>query len=205
MGEKNIPGGSKGDSSEEILEKFLTKERVGQLIDTLLFTPVDDSAIDDQVFKSSDLTLEMIRKYVIMNREEVVEMAYDQSKDITKALKESATNEGNGATPGDISFSRELHVKEVITNTYGKWPLYYGSVALIDYKAFESMLYSKVKETVEKMLQRKEFQAFSFLKDPILSQVKENLRHLNDITLEANVNFKNRSEIYHEKDKDKLL
>lgn len=104
---------------------------------------------------------------------------------IAKAIIEVRNEDEN------FTFSKSLKIQETVSNTFGKWPLFYGGVALLDYKAFQSILALKLNQTLTKVFQRDDLKDLNFLQDPILTLFKKEVQLLNDITFEANINFKN--------------
>ena len=52
-----------------------------------------------------------------------------------------------------LEFREEFKLKSSIDLTYGKWPIFYGSVAMIDYKGFQRMVKIKLSSALNELFE----------------------------------------------------
>jgi ABC-type antimicrobial peptide transport system permease subunit len=179
--------------NEQNKEDIKTNEVIGELIDWYLESDLDtdDSSNEWSSFFFSQNTF--VKNLVKENKDQIISL-------FQKLISTNSGNNTNQDNLKDVKFEEVYKIKQIISNPYNKWSMYYGNVVMVDYKSIQTMLKSRVLKILEEIDRRPELSLLLTNRKELVNRTFNGIDRISDIGLQANVLFKNRRELYYKSD-----
>ena len=186
-------------SEKNKFDKTKLTEMIDTFIDLLFENELPQSSFIDDILKefpalnSSNFDPRMF-KNVIKNRiNEFVTESENYNQNETKEINFE-----------NFNLNQTFNVKEIITNPYGKWPIYYGNVIIIDYKSVKKVLKSNLISFVSRAVEIPQLLNLNILQQNLFKKTLDFIDKISDFWMQAHILFKNRTELLYNEDVVKM-
>ena len=104
----------------------------------------------------------------------------------------------------NFKLNQTFSVKDIITDVHGKWPIYYGNVVIVDYKAVKKVLKSNFIGFVSRAFEVPGLFNGNVLQQDFFKRTLDFIDRISDFCMQAHILFKDRSELFYNEDVTKM-
>ena len=171
-----------------------------------------DNFIDiifEEEIKSNPLVDNILKEFPLLNTTQfdlgiIKNIIKDRAHQFVFEGEKYSQNNTTKINFDNFKLNQTFNVKEIISDVHGKWPIYYGNVVIIDYKAIKKVLKSNLISLASKAVEIPGLINVNILQQNLFKKTLDFIDKISDFWMQAHILFKDRSELLYNEDVTKM-